>query len=207
MKTKLFNLIIAIAMFTFLNACDQVPNDAELDQMIIDGNNLSTSSIRDGKLDQQLKYPDVISDIYFHNITGEVTGFTDCKNFSFSDAVIEFAPVTSVVQYKYEPETKRLFIKRINAGFNCCPKKIFCNFSFMNNRIHIQEMCEEFLCECNCLFDFDIVLNNVEPQKYQINFDELFAMPKDEHSFEVDFTKTTEGTDFSEREYYPWWSF
>ncbi len=138
-------------------------------------------------------------------ITGGLTWNSECKdNLKSSTTVSTTSDSLSCVEFHYNESTGKLTLKHINAGFNCCPGEITCTVSTNNDSIIIQEYEEAPLCSCNCLFDLDIEVNNVERNKYILKFIEPYVGNQEELIFEIDLIKDSEGLHCVTRLQYPW---
>ncbi len=136
---------------------------------------------------------------------GGLINHTDCKDFSLKNTHInDYGTDTSCVMYSYNSQDKKLNLKHINAGFNCCPDKLFCEIDILADTVRIEEREKDALCSCNCLFDLDIVVNNIELEKYYIIFDEPYCGDQDKIMFEIDLTKDITGKFCVHRTVYPW---
>ncbi|MBN2482267.1 MAG: hypothetical protein JXB19_11025 [Bacteroidales bacterium] len=139
------------------------------------------------------------------DLTGQVVSHTTCKYGLKSISGTEIFPDSlTCVHYSFDSAIKKLAIKHINGGFNCCPESLYCDVSLRNDTIIIQEFEAAALCNCNCLFDLDIELFGVNSKKYQIRFIEPYAGNQLEINFEVDLTNEHEGSFCVTRKQYPW---
>lgn len=138
-------------------------------------------------------------------ITGQVISFTKCKNEYDSGYSAVITPDSlSCIDYSFDKTNKKLTIKHINAGFNCCPESLFCNVSLAKDTIIVQELQKKNGCKCNCLYDLDIVLNGVQAEKYIIKFVEPFTNDQEKLIFKMDLTKENQGLFTVIRKKYPW---
>ncbi|HNW97699.1 MAG TPA: hypothetical protein PKK00_04720 [Bacteroidales bacterium] len=138
-------------------------------------------------------------------ITGQVIKYTKCKSEYDSGYTPVITPDSlSCIDYAYDESNKKLSIKHINAGFNCCPDSLYCNVSASKDTIIIQEFQKKNGCKCNCLYDLDIVLNGVQAEKYIIKFVEPFANDQEKLMFKLDLTKENQGLFTAIRKKYPW---
>ena len=138
------------------------------------------------------------------NISGEVVYYSDCKTFEG----MYRGPVTpdtlSCIEYVYDEDNNLLKLNHINAGFNCCPGKITCTITIVGDTIVIKESEEASLCNCNCLFDVDMELKEVEKKSYFIKVIEPYCGDQEKLYFEVDFQNAQEGKYCANRKDYPW---
>ena len=92
-----------------------------------------------------------------------------------------------------------------NAGFNCCPEAILTSMTVSGDTIFIVERDSLQLCRCNCLYDIDFVIENLQAQKYIVSFYEPFVVePKAPLVFEIDLEAEVSGKYCEYRDYYPW---
>lgn len=137
-------------------------------------------------------------------ITGKITGTSECKNFKSGEIKFAEADTFSCAHYHYTEATKVLTLNHINSGFNCCPMEITCNVSLKNDTIIITESEKRQDCNCECLFDLDIEIQNVEKETYVIRFIEPYALDKPQLIFEMDLSENIEGEYCVVRTGYPW---
>ncbi len=112
----------------------------------------------------------------------------------------------SCVKYSFDKSKNTLTLKHVNAGFNCCPGKLYVETSLSGNTIMIKEHESESSCKCQCLYDLDIVLTGVEAKKYKIEIVEPYATRQQQIIFEVNLENDNEGDFCVKREGYPWGS-
>ena len=92
-----------------------------------------------------------------------------------------------------------------NAGFNCCPEAILSSMTVSGDTIYIVERDSMQLCRCNCLYDIDFVISNLQAKKYVVSFDEPFVIePKVPLVFEIDLENDVSGKYCEFRDFYPW---
>lgn len=128
-------------------------------------------------------------------VLSKCNGFKDRK-------IKKFDNNTSYVAYNYKDET--LSLTHYNAAFNCCPKSISAQSKIDNNEIHIKEIENTFSqsCDCTCLYDLEIEVDNIITDIYEISFDEVYG--EDEINFSIDLDKNTSGILSYERTYSPY---
>jgi hypothetical protein len=113
-------------------------------------------------------------------------------------------PNQTCVMWEYTEEGT-LLLTHYNAGFNCCPEKILTSMQISGDTIIITERDSLQLCRCNCLYDIDFVIENVEQANYVIRFDEPFVTdPKQPLQFVIDLDEASSGKYCEYRDYYPW---
>lgn len=137
-------------------------------------------------------------------ITGKITVHSDCKQFKYMVFDQDTPDTLSCVTFFYDPLTKKLNLKHINAGFNCCPGDLSCEVSLNNDTIVIRELEEKQDCDCDCLFDLEIEIEKVEMQTYQAKFIEPYAWGQEPLIFQMDLASVTEGSYCVTRKQYPW---
>lgn len=139
---------------------------------------------------------------------------SDCKNnMSQSTADLKFSNQRSTmdnkeecIEYTYNKNTRSLFITHINAAFNCCPGKIAINIESIDKKIIISENEETAGCSCNCLFDLEIEINNLEPGNYYLIIKNKYAKGTPEPQFECNLNLSQSVSDkfCVSRSSYPW---
>jgi len=138
------------------------------------------------------------------DISGKLENYSECKNNLKSTEAINVLSNMSCVEYSYNSSAESLKLKHVNAGFNCCPEKLYCSVTTKSDTIIIQEYEKSALCDCNCLYDLDIKITGVTPEKYVIKFIEPYAGHSKKIVFNVDFTAEQEGSFCVVRDNYPW---
>ncbi|HOZ30538.1 MAG TPA: hypothetical protein PLL66_06440 [Bacteroidales bacterium] len=134
-----------------------------------------------------------------NEITSEVTEQSDCKSFTKSDDT-----ETSCIEYVYYLSDKKLLVRHINAGFNCCPGDIYCESAISNDTIIISEFEETQDCDCNCLYDINIEISNLNATNYIIKVVEPYLGSQEEIIFSIDLDSDTTGSYCVYRTQYPW---
>ncbi len=137
-------------------------------------------------------------------IAGQVTANSGCKNLKSANGENPVPDSISCVEYSFEQLTKKLIIKHVNAGFNCCPGELYCKISLNNDTIIIEEFEKEAMCDCSCLFDLDIEITGVNRQKYFVKFIEPYVGYQQKIEFEIDLANTQNGSYCVVRKDYPW---
>ncbi len=138
-------------------------------------------------------------------LSGALTEQSECKDNLKSTTLSESTPDSlSCVQYSYNKEDKTLSLTHINAGFNCCPGTIKMSASLSGDTIVVTEKESTSLCDCNCLYDLEMTISNVESKSYYIQFVEDYARDQQEIFFEVDFSQYQDGDYCVVRTKYPW---
>jgi hypothetical protein len=144
------------------------------------------------------------NDPVISDISGSLVNNSECKSFISGNLKFDTADTLSCVHYTYNPLNHTLIIVHYNAGFNCCPGELSVGVSTVEDTIFITEFEEEQMCNCNCLFDLDIELNNVNQENYMVKFIEPYAEGQDPLLFEMDLSNSSEGEYCVVRKGYPW---
>ena len=135
----------------------------------------------------------------------EMTSSSDmvCK---YQEPLKEETPSSNETCVFWEYNDDGLFtMTHYNAGFNCCPEAILTSMTVSGDTIYIVERDSLQLCRCNCLYDIDFVISNLQAKKYVVSFDEPFVTdPKVPLVFEVDLEAGESGKYCEYREFYPW---
>jgi hypothetical protein len=107
------------------------------------------------------------------------------------------------VEYDYDGRT--LILRHVNAGFNCCPGEILADIQITGNLITITENEREAGCYCQCLFDLEFRIENLDPGEVTIRIYEPYVQDGDNLlEFSLDLESDTAGDFCLERNYYPW---
>ncbi len=136
-----------------------------------------------------------------NNLSGTLTAYSDCKNGTKSAGVPDNK---SCAEYSFDKQTQLLKINHINAGFNCCPDKLYSTIWFSNDSIYIQESEAAALCRCNCLYDLKFEIDDVEQKTYTVVFIEPYAKDQNKLIFDIDLKKSDTGKFCVLRKKYPW---
>jgi len=130
---------------------------------------------------------------------------SECKS-SDKSAIIEAetSDTLSCIDYSYNSTGKALTMKHINAVFNCCPEKIECDVSLKGDTIVIEESETSSACDCNCLYDLEFEIKNVEKTNYQVKLIEPYAGNEEKIIFEINLSKNISGNWCITRKGYPW---
>lgn len=131
---------------------------------------------------------------------------SNCKDFSLKSTAEsgDYGSDTSCACYTYNFQEKKLILKHINAGFNCCPGEIYCDIDIENDTIFLTESEEKADCDCDCLYDIDIDISEVKKQKYYISIYEPYCKNQERIQFEIDLTLNETGVFCVRRTLYPW---
>ena len=135
-------------------------------------------------------------------ISGALVQVDGCKS-SFTKSAGDRSQ--GCVQYTYDPAAKKLTFLHVNAAFNCCPEVINVAVAVENAAIRLTESEAGGMCDCNCLFDLHIVVENVPAASYTVVVDEPLRNSQDPAlEFPIDLTKAPEGQHCVPRNFYPW---
>ncbi len=137
------------------------------------------------------------------DIKGVPITSTSCNAIKSSDS-LTLPSDQSCVFYAYDPIHKTLALIHKNAGFNCCPGKIYYTADITNNTISIEESESTSGCNCNCLYDLDIELQNILPVSYTLKIIEPYRENQEELLFEIDLLDEIQGSYCVTRNNYPW---
>jgi hypothetical protein len=131
---------------------------------------------------------------------------SDCKNFNLKATTesCDYGSDSSCVCYNYSIQEKRLVLNHINAAFNCCPGEIYCDIEIKGDTIFLKEKEEKAACDCDCLYDIDIIVSDVERKRYVIDLYEPYCSGQESILFEIDLTQNETGVFCVERTLYPW---
>lgn len=124
-----------------------------------------------------------------------------CKNNNSLTLKIADTPDTlSCIEYSYDVNKKQLLLTHINAAFNCCPLGIDAEAVLNGDSIVVneQEKMGEEACDCICLYDLDIMIENVSLQRY------YFKINDESLIFELFLTKEVDGYYCVTKKEYPW---
>jgi hypothetical protein len=136
--------------------------------------------------------------------SGKLINSSECKSLRSPGQISDVADTLSCVGYIYDPSNQKVFMKHINAGFNCCPLSLSCEISFSNDTIIIRELEQDHACNCECLFDLDLQLDGIHRIKYIVRFIEPYAEGQEQLIFEMDLSSGNEGEYCAVRKEYPW---
>ncbi len=142
-------------------------------------------------------------------VSGKITNYSDCKGLKSLSADLAQSDVSqsdtlSCIDYIFEAAESKLLLKHINAGFNCCPQKLYCETSLLGDTIIVKESEKSALCDCNCLYDLDIELLGVLPRTYFIKIIEPYAGDEEKLYFSVSLDQNSQGSYCVTRKRYPW---
>lgn len=110
----------------------------------------------------------------------------------------------SCIIYSYDESNRKLSLTHMNAAFNCCPGELSCEVTFNTDTIVFTENESKAECNCTCLYDLNIEVNNVAKGAYFLKFNELYVEGMDEIEFAINLLELQEGTYCVTRTNYPW---
>lgn len=194
MRTFVVNYLVLFLLSLSFSSCEQF--------CIVDsGAESGSDSIQSDSTQTESNEP-------FVEVSCEMLGHSSCKDFLGTRNTLKFGGMRSAgVIYNYEASTKKLNFQLVNAGFNCCPYRISCNVLQEGDSLIIEEV-QEFkggvMCKCNCLFDIDLVLNDVLKKRYQVVLVEPYIGNQEELSFPIDLAVLPQDSVLVPRTSYPW---
>ncbi len=139
--------------------------------------------------------------------SGVLVSHSPCKSEKLAGTDSGIPDTSSCIEYSYNTTTHELSLTHINAGFNCCPGELSCIVSLSGDTIIIHEYEEAPLCDCNCLYDLEIEIDNVNEAGYQVKFIEPYVGDQAKLEFAIDLTNETSGSFCVVRTQYPWMEF
>jgi hypothetical protein len=137
---------------------------------------------------------------------GILIGYEGCKTHSQSSgSKTGLIPSSKeCLEYEYD-QNFILHLKHINAGFNCCPKKIYADITISGNTITIEEKEQEEGCFCLCLFDVKYQILNLNPGEYTIKITGPCLEEQDPAAeFNLKLHSPCSGVYCIDRTHYPW---
>ena len=137
-------------------------------------------------------------------LDGKVNSISDCKLQKSLRQTESDSLSYSCVQYSFSSSNNVLKLKHLNAVFNCCPKKINCDFNLKNDTIFITESETDGNCDCMCLYDIETEISGLKPDQYVIKFQEPYLGDQQVIVFLVDLTQQLSGEYCVERTNYPY---
>lgn len=136
-------------------------------------------------------------------ISSKIINDPVCKNSKSDDYKDEIPDSLSCIYYSFEKSGKKLSIKHVNAGFNCCPGELTCNVAMSGDTIIISEYEESPLCDCDCLYDLEIEITGIASGQYQVRFIEPYSGSQKKLIFQINLTDHPEGSFCVIRKQYP----
>jgi hypothetical protein len=129
---------------------------------------------------------------------------SECKSNLKSISGTETADTLSCIYYSYDSREKLLMINHINAGFNCCPGEICCTATLSGDTLIVTETESTSLCDCDCLFDLNIEIDNVDNTAHHLRIIEPYWSGAGSLEFDIFLKNSTEDNWCSTRKRYPW---
>ena len=133
--------------------------------------------------------------------TGTLVKHTECKS-----SILDTVPKNfDCLEYSYDSIQKTLYIKHINAAFNCCPGDITAEITFDKDIITINEKEKTPGCRCNCLYDIEYQLSGIEQTLYILSIVEPYTPTTDEKLLvNLNLKEKLSGRICVQRNSYPW---
>ncbi len=137
--------------------------------------------------------------------SGRLISASSCKQTASGSGPSVQGADESAVEYSYNPATRVLTLRHINAAFNCCPGPLSASVRVEDNLITISEKETKPSCDCNCLYDLDIEVFNLAQSSWSLVFVEPYLSTPDlPLAFSVDLKKQSSGRFAVPRIRYPW---
>ena len=138
------------------------------------------------------------------SMKASVLSNSQCKSTKSGEVTADTPDTLSCVSYVYDVNNKKLVLNHINAAFNCCPGRFSCSASVSGDTLIVIEEEENPLCNCDCLYDLEMEVTQVEAKEYIVKFVEPYATYEKKLIFGVDLAVNPEGSFCVVRRYYPW---
>ena len=136
-------------------------------------------------------------------VTATLTDHTGCKG--LKSATEDVIPNTrSCINWSFDNSSGTLSLIHFNAGFNCCPGELSCIIDFAGDTLVIKEREKSAMCDCDCLYDLYIDVNDLEEQYYIIKIVEPYCGDQQKLVLEADLASESEGSFCADRTMYPW---
>jgi len=116
---------------------------------------------------------------YSENLQGVLVDYDGCKGTTSGISDLEIPGCLDCVQCFYGDQNT-LFLKHLNATFNCCPEEIIAEVVVSGDTIMITEDETEGLCDCHCLFDLEYEINDIYPGEYTVIVNEPYLCDGDQ---------------------------
>lgn len=136
--------------------------------------------------------------------TISLTGNTECKGAGLK-AGEDHSSSQDCVLYRWVPGDT-LFIRHVNAGFNCCPEGFRTELNISGDTIVISEYENSALCDCNCLFDLEYELTGINRGNWWIRVEEPYVQQPGQMKiiFRANLKKMEQEEFCITRSEYPW---
>ena len=136
-------------------------------------------------------------------ISSRILNKPACKQFTKSGEY-KITEIMSAVEYSFDMKTGILYVKHINAGFNCAPEVIYCYVQQSDKSLIFTEREKSQGVKCQCLYDLEIEVKGVKADKYRIEFVEPHIGNQEKLIFYVDLIAAPTGKYIVSRTEYPW---
>ena len=134
---------------------------------------------------------------------GRLVHSTGCKSWELEAATGSVTSDQDCIKWQMA-DRSRLRFTHVNAGFNCCPEFDAATY-VSGDTIFVVEHEIVGLCDCNCLFDLDYEIRDLEPGIYRVIVTEEYLSEEDEPlDFIMDLLTTPSGSHCVGRDHYPW---
>lgn len=122
------------------------------------------------------------------------------KDNSLALKIADTPDTLSCIEYSYDANKKQLLLTHINTVFNCCLSGIDAEAVLNGDSIVVneQEKLDGYGCHCVCLYDLDVMIENVSLQRYYLKIND------ESLNFEPDLTKEVDGYYCVTKKEYPW---
>jgi len=134
---------------------------------------------------------------YFISYRGCVAG-------QYIPALETVPPDLDCVEYR-GTGTGTLLLNHFNAAFNCCAGLIGAAITISNDTITVAEQEESSPCDCQCLFELQCRIMQLDSRRYTVKITEPYVRPGDEQLvFGVDPADAPLNFRAAYRDRYPW---
>lgn len=137
-------------------------------------------------------------------LTIQMSHESGCKQLKSLSADLNITASESCLEYTFNPESQKLTLKHINAGFNCCPESLWCTVVYRNDSIIVQEYEKHTGCKCNCLYDLNMDISGVKAGAYKFRLIEPYLGTQQAITFTLDLKMKPQGSFCVSRSNYPW---
>ncbi|MBN2350462.1 MAG: hypothetical protein JXJ22_16620 [Bacteroidales bacterium] len=137
-------------------------------------------------------------------ISGTLENFSDCKMFEWVLRTDDPGAGESCINWNYDRILQELTLNHINTGFNCCPGELSAHIFSSGDTIIIEENEEHSVCDCECLYDLHILVQEAEDKIYQVKFIEPYIKDQEILEFQINLSEDTSGSYCVNRTIYPW---
>ncbi len=139
------------------------------------------------------------------NIDAKVISQSSCKyKKSLGTARAEIPDTLSCVEWVYSSSTQKLKLTHKNTVFNCCPGNLYCTVNQQGDTLVVEEYESQAACNCICLFDLDIEIENLENKTYLLTINEPYINKMEKIFFTLNLTQQPEGSYCITRKKYPY---